>query len=85
MSPDDPVRAQRARVAAGVKAAKRFGYLLFLAAIVLFFVGLVVDLSSGLATAIVACLVAGSVVLLPAIILGYAVRTAEREDQARGL
>ena len=82
---DDPVRARRAKVASGVQLAKRIGYVLFLAAIVLFFVGLVVDLSSGLATAIVACLVAGSVVLLPAIILGYAVRTAEREDRARGL
>jgi hypothetical protein len=81
----DPVRAKRARVAAQVKVAKRAGYLLFLAAIVLFFVGLVVELTSGLAVAIVACLVAGSVVLLPAIILGYAVRTAEREDRARGL
>lgn len=81
----DPVRAKRARVAAAVQRAKRIGYLLFLAAIVLFFVGLAVDLSPGLATAIVVCLVAGSVVLLPAIILGYAVRTAEREDRAQGL
>jgi uncharacterized membrane protein HdeD (DUF308 family) len=82
---DDPVRARRARVAAGVKLAKRIGYLLFLVAIVLFFVGLVVDFTSGVATAIVVCLVVGSVVLLPGIILGYAVRTAEREDRARGL
>ena len=81
----DPVRARRARVAAGVQLAKRVGYLLFLVAIVLFFVGFAVDLSSALATAIVVSLVAGSVVLLPAIILGYAVRTAEREDRARGL
>jgi predicted membrane metal-binding protein len=81
----DPVRARRARVAAGVKLAKRVGYLLFLAAIVLFFYGLIVDLTTGLATAIVVCLVAGSIVLLPAIIFGYAVRTAEREDRARGL
>jgi cyanate permease len=81
----DPVRARRARVASLVQLGKRIGYLLFAAAIVLFFVGLVVDLTSGLATAIVVCLVAGSVVLLPAIIFGYAVRTAEREDRARGL
>jgi hypothetical protein len=81
----DPVRARRARVAAKVKLAKRVGYLLFLAAIVLFFAGLIVELTTGLATAIVVCLVAGSVVLLPAIIFGYAVRTAEREDRARGL
>ena len=81
----DPVRARRARVAGGVRSAKRVGYALFLLAIVLFFVALVGELTGGLAVAIVACLVAGSVVLLPAIILGYAVRTAEREDRARGL
>ena len=81
----DPVRARRARVAAAVHLAKRIGYALFALAIVLFFVGLAVDLSDGLATAITACLFAGSVIMLPAIILGYAVRTAEREDRARGL
>ena len=81
----DPVRARRARVAAGVQLGKRIGYLLFLVAIVLFFVGLVVDFTGGIATAIIVCLVVGSIVLLPAIILGYAVRTAEREDRARGL
>jgi hypothetical protein len=82
---DDPVRARRARVAAAVQLGKRVGYALFALAIVLFFVGLAIDLTDGMATAIVACLLAGSVVLLPAIILGYAVRTAEREDRARGL
>lgn len=81
----DPVRARRARVAALVQLGKRVGYALFGLAIALFFVGLAVDLTTGLAAAIVACLVLGSVVLLPAIIFGYAVRTAEREDRARGL
>lgn len=81
----DPVRARRARFALAVTWAKRAGYALFLLAIVLFFVALIGDLTDGLAVAIVACLVAGSGVLLPAIIMGYAVRTAEREDRARGL
>jgi hypothetical protein len=33
---------------------------------------------------IVAALVLGSITLLPAIILGYAVKAAEREDRERG-
>jgi hypothetical protein len=34
---------------------------------------------------VVACLLAGSALLLPSIILGYAVKAAEREDRERGL
>ena len=81
----DPVRRQRAQVARGVGLARRFGYGCFLLSVVLFAVGLATGFPSAVATAIVVLLVAGSVTLLPAIILGYAVRTAEREDRARGL
>jgi hypothetical protein len=81
----DPVRATRKRVARGVKLAKRVGYLLFLAAVVIVVVGLAGDFTGGIATAAIACLVAGSVLLAPAVILGYAVNAAEREDRARGL
>lgn len=81
---DDPIRRQRARWAALGSAAQRLGYLLFLVAVVLFFAGLVVGWSSGFTTAIVACLVVGSVVLAPAIVVGYAVKAAEREDREAG-
>ena len=53
-------------------------------AIVLFVVGVVAGFTSGLTTAIVACLLVGSAVLAPAIVFGYAVKAAEREDLARG-
>jgi hypothetical protein len=82
---DDPVRARRARVARGVAATSRVGYLLWLAALVLFVVGLVSQFPSGVAAGVVVCLVAGCVLLAPAIVLGYAVRAAEREDRERGL
>lgn len=81
---EDPIRRQRARWAAVGSAAQRLGYLLFLVAVVLFFVGLVVGWSGGFTTAIVACLVVGSVVLAPAIVVGYAVKAAEREDREAG-
>jgi hypothetical protein len=35
--------------------------------------------------AIVGALVLGSVLLAPAIVIGYAVKEAEKEDRARGL
>ncbi len=80
----DPVLDRRIRIAKAVKAAKRVGYSLFLAAIVLFFVGIATELSGGLAAAIWACLVVGSIVLAPAIVVGYAVRSAHREDHEMG-
>jgi len=81
----DPVRARRARVARWTALAQRLGYLLFAAACALFVVGWVADFTDGLVTAIVACLAVGSVLLAPAIVLGYAVKAAEREDRERGL
>lgn len=81
----DPVRATRRRVAGYVGWGKRVGYLLLLAAIVLVVVGLVGTFSGGIAVAATACLIAGGAVLAPAIILGYAVNAAERDDRSRGL
>jgi hypothetical protein len=77
----DPILEQRARVRRIAEVAKRVGYVLFLASIVLFFVGLATDLPSGVIAAATACLIAGCVVLAPAILLGYAVRGAERDDR----
>ena len=77
---DDPILEQRERVRRIANAAKRLGYVLFLASMVLFFVALATDLPAGLTAAAAVCLVAGCVVLAPAILLGYAVRGAERED-----
>ena len=36
-------------------------------------------------TVTIACLVAGMVLLLPTIIIGYAVKAAERDDRQRGV
>lgn len=80
----DPVRARRARIARLVDVGQRVGYGAFALAIVLFFVGFATSFSA-LVTPIVALLVVGSVVLAPAIVFGYAVKAAEREDRERGL
>ena len=80
----DPVRARRAQWAKAASFGQRVGYVLFLVAVVAFFVGLVVGWSGGFSSTIVFCLVAGSVFLAPAIVLGYAVKAAEREDREAG-
>jgi hypothetical protein len=80
----DPVRARRDAVRRWAKLGKRTGYSLFLASIVLFVIGFVDRFTNGLVSVIVACLVVGSVLLAPTIVLGYAVNAAEREDRAAG-
>jgi hypothetical protein len=81
----DPVRATRRRVAGHVKRAKRLGYLLYLASIVLFVIGMAGTFSDAISVSIITCLVVGSVFLAPAVILGYAVNAAERDDRKRGI
>ena len=79
----DPVLVQRARAQRIANAAKRVGYVLFLASMVLFFIALATNLPSGLMAAAAATLIGGCIVLAPAILLGYAVRGAERDDEER--
>ena len=80
----DPVRARRARIARLVELGQRLGYGLFGVAVVLFFVGFATEFSGVLVAVIVAALLIGSLVLAPAIVFGYAVKAAEREDRERG-
>ncbi|MEA3020220.1 MAG: hypothetical protein QOI47_1744 [Actinomycetota bacterium] len=79
----DRILEQRARAQRVANTAKRVGYALFLASIVLFFVALATNLASVVVSAATVSLIAGCVVLAPAILLGYAVRGAEREDDER--
>lgn len=79
----DPVRAQRARIARIVTLAKRVGYACLLAAIVAFFLGLILGLPRWTVTIAVAGLVAACVILPVPIVLGYGLRKAEREDPVR--
>lgn len=81
----DPVRAQRARISKAVAVASRTGYALLGAAVVVFVAGFFTTFSDTLASVTIACLIAGCVVLAPAIILGYAVKSAERHDREHGI
>jgi hypothetical protein len=81
----DPVRARRARIARLVEIGQRAGYGLFGLAVVAFVVGFVRGFDGLPGTVVVASLVLGSIVLAPAIVFGYAVKAAERDDRERGL
>jgi hypothetical protein len=83
--PEDPVRARRRQVAKWTLIANRVGYLLFGLAIALFVMAFAFSFNSGIVSLITVCLVLGSILLAPAIVLGYAVKAAEKEDRARGL
>jgi len=80
----DPVLARRFAIARLVSIGQRLGYGLFGLSMVLFFYGLVAGYTRALTTAVVTCLVGGSLVLAPAIVFGYAVKAAEREEQGLG-
>jgi hypothetical protein len=80
----DPIRARRRQAVRLAGLGQRVGFGLFGLAIVLLVVALLTDLPSGLVSSVVACLVVGSAVLAPSIVLGYAARAAEREDREAG-
>ena len=81
----DPVLDRRRQIAGLVLLGKRVGYGLFALAVVLFVVGMVAGFTSALTSGIVASLLIGSLVLAPAIVFGYAVKAADREERlARG-
>ena len=79
----DPVLAKRARVARLVSLGQRLGYGAYLLSIVFFAWAIIGRATSRLATASAFFLIAGSIVLCPAIIFGYAVKAAAREDRER--
>ncbi|MFZ1489880.1 MAG: hypothetical protein WAS51_08055 [Ilumatobacteraceae bacterium] len=83
--PHDPVRARRATIAKWTLIANRVGYLLFAAAIAMFVMAFAFGFSGPIVGVITACLIVGSILLAPSIVLGYAVKAAEREDRERGL
>jgi hypothetical protein len=80
-SPLDPTLARRARIARLTQLGQRTGYGLFGVAVAAFAVGAAAGFTTAGVVVVVACLLAGSIVLAPAIVFGYAVRAAEREDR----
>jgi hypothetical protein len=77
----DPVLERRAKLLRMTKVGQRFGYGCFGLAMVLFVIALATQLPTWLVTLIMVLMVAGSVVLLPAIILSYGAKAADKEDR----
>jgi len=82
--PADPVLARRARIGRLVQLGKRVGYGLFVVAIVAFVVGFFAGFDGAVRSLFILGIVIGSIVLAPAIVFGYGIKAAEREDRQQG-
>ena len=79
--PEDPILRSRERARSLANLGKRCGYGYFGAAVIVFLFHYYIEGSSVLTSITVALLIIGSLILAPAIILGYAANAADREDQ----
>ena len=77
----DDVVARRARLKRIVSLGQRTGYGLYAASLVCGAVGIRWGYTPLLSTLIAVALVAGSMLLLPTIIMGYGIKAAEREER----
>ena len=83
--PGPPIRfARRAQIARLVSIGQRVGYSLFAVAVVAFGVGFAAGFTYGVVVIIELCLLFGSLLLAPAIVFGYAVKAADRDDREHG-
>ncbi len=80
----DPVRARREQVARWTLLANRVGYLILALAMTLFVLAFLFGFTATMAALIVTTLIVSFVLLAPSIVLGYAVKAAERDDVERG-
>ena len=81
----DPIRVRRRQVAKYTLLANRIGYLFFALAIATFVIGFAISFNGAVSAVVVGSVIIGSVLLAPAIVLGYAVKAAERDDREHGL
>jgi len=77
----DPILERRARIGRWCETGKRVGYLAYAAAMVLFFIGFASTYTTAMTTTIITLMVGGGIVLAPAIVMGYGVKAADREDR----
>ncbi|HMK11039.1 MAG TPA: hypothetical protein VK461_05640 [Acidimicrobiales bacterium] len=80
----DPILVKRARAAKLASLGQRIGYLGFVVAVVAFGIGAVTEFNMAIVAIVIGSIVVGSIFLAPSIVLGYAVKAAEKEDRARG-
>ncbi len=80
----DPVLVQRAQWTRWVSLGQRTGYALFGLAIVVFVIGFIRGFTDTTVGIVVACLIVGSIILAPAIVFGYGLKSAQRADDGEG-
>ncbi len=80
----DGVDARRAQVGRWVSLGKRVGYGCYGLAMVLFAIGLATRFTGAIATSITVLMIVGSIVLPPAIVFGYGIKAAIREERGGG-
>ena len=78
---EDPVLRNRERARNIANVGKRLGYSCYFSALVLFLINFYASSYSLWTSLTVTAIIVGSVLLAPAIILGYAANAAEREEQ----
>lgn len=78
---EDPVLVRRRQVARWVKVAQRAGYALLGVFCVLVAIGFPTGFPAWVSTSAIVAIALGSALLAPAIVLGYAVKAADREDR----
>jgi len=83
LADNDPIVLRRQKVGVAATLGRKVGYALFGMGIVIFLYGFFVEFANWVAVTIVTCLILGSILLIPSIIFGYAVKAADRHD--RGL
>lgn len=81
----DPIREKRRKVAKYTLLANRVGYLFVAVSLATFVLGFALGFNRAVAAIVIATMIVGFVLLAPSIVLGYAVKAAEREDRERGL
>jgi hypothetical protein len=79
---DDPVLQRRAQLERLATTGQRVGYLFLLVAVIGFFAGLATSYATW-GTVVVVAMALCTLTLAPAIVLGYAVKAAAREDRER--
>jgi hypothetical protein len=80
-TPSDPVAVRRARIGRLAAVGRKAGFALFGIALLVVVVGLFTSLTDTVTAVATACLVVGSLLLAPGIVVGYGVRAAERDDR----
>lgn len=82
MSGNDDVLERRAAAAKWSKRAKSAGYGCIAVACVIFLIGFFADFRPWMIAATAWCFGLSALLLVPAVIIGYGIKMAEREDRA---